>query len=160
MTRRAAPQLGVDRMVSISWSGEPAVKPPPIRGARQRAGLRAGPRSNTLTPAIKPAGNRVAGPLFLLPSNTVSTAIKKSCPGCRRGSDCGRQHSRARERARPTARRGQRPWHVQTLLGWEPGGLMSGRRWDAIVARGGKARSRSRRRTGVKPFSAGSPASA
>ena len=78
MTRRDAPQLGVDRMVSISWSGEPAVKPLPIRGAHQRAGLRAGSRSNTLTPAIKPTGNHVAGLLFLLPSNTVSTAIPGS----------------------------------------------------------------------------------
>ena len=49
-----------------------------------------------------------------------------------------------------TARRGRRPWHVQTLLGWEPGGLMSGRRWETIVARGGKARSRSRRCTGMR----------
>ena len=46
-----------------------------------------------------------------------------------------------------TARRGRRPWHVQTLLGWEPGGLMFGWRWETIVARGGKARSCSRRRT-------------
>ena len=44
-----------------------------------------------------------------------------------------------------TARRGRRPWHVQTLLGREPGGLMFGWRWETIVARGGKARSRSRR---------------
>jgi len=49
-----------------------------------------------------------------------------------------------------TARRGRRPWHVQTLLGWEPGGLMFGWRWETIVARGGKARSCSRRRTGMR----------
>lgn len=39
MTRRAAPQLGVDRMVSISWSGEPAVKPPAHQGRASARGL-------------------------------------------------------------------------------------------------------------------------
>ncbi len=42
---------------------------------------------------------------------------------------------------RPT-RRGQRPWHVRTLLVREPGDLGSGR--EAPPARIGKARSRSR----------------
>jgi len=41
-------------------------------------------------------------------------------------------------------RRGQRPWHVRTLLVREPGGLMSGRRGAAAAVRIGKARSRSR----------------
>ena len=45
--------------------------------------------------------------------------------------------------ARPT-RRGRRPWHVRTLLAREPGGLVSGQGWMTIMARGGKARSRSR----------------
>jgi hypothetical protein len=45
--------------------------------------------------------------------------------------------------ARP-ARRGLRPWHVQTLLVREPGDLMfDQRRWPSL-ARIGKARSRSR----------------
>ena len=39
MTRRAAPQLGVDRMVSIIWSGEPAVKPPAHQGCASARGL-------------------------------------------------------------------------------------------------------------------------
>lgn len=39
MTRRAASQLGVDRMVSISWSGEPAVKPPAHQGRASARGL-------------------------------------------------------------------------------------------------------------------------
>ena len=56
------------------------------------------------------------------------------------GKTDGRVNASAR-----SARRGRRPWHVQTLLGWEPGGLMFGRRWEPIAARDGKARSRSRR---------------
>jgi hypothetical protein len=39
MTGGAAPQLGVDRMVSISWSGEPAVKPPAHQGRASARGL-------------------------------------------------------------------------------------------------------------------------
>lgn len=39
MTRRAAPQLGVDRMASISWSGEPAVKPLAHQGRASARGL-------------------------------------------------------------------------------------------------------------------------
>jgi hypothetical protein len=39
---------------------------------------------------------------------------------------------------------GQRPWHVRTLLVWEPGGLTSGRSGSATAVRIGKARSRSR----------------
>ena len=43
MSRRAAPQLGVDRMVSISWSGEPAVKPPARQGRASARGLEGRP---------------------------------------------------------------------------------------------------------------------
>jgi hypothetical protein len=45
--------------------------------------------------------------------------------------------------ARPT-RRGRRPWHVQTLLAREPGGLASGQGGAPFLVRTGKARSRSR----------------
>ena len=37
--------------------------------------------------------------------------------GCRRRANCGRQHGRARVIASArTTRRGQRPWHMRTLL--------------------------------------------
>jgi hypothetical protein len=42
------------------------------------------------------------------------------------------------------AQRGRRPWHVQTLLVREPGDLMSGLGGSPLLARTGKARSRSR----------------
>ena len=42
------------------------------------------------------------------------------------------------------ARRGLRPWHVQTLLVREPGDLMSGQGGSPLLVRIGKARSRSR----------------
>jgi hypothetical protein len=42
------------------------------------------------------------------------------------------------------SRRGQRPWHVQTLLVREPGDPSFGHRPIAAVVRIGKARSRSR----------------
>lgn len=41
-------------------------------------------------------------------------------------------------------RRGLRPWHVRTLLGREPGDLVSDQWRVAALARTGKARSRSR----------------
>jgi hypothetical protein len=40
--------------------------------------------------------------------------------------------------------RGQRPWHVQTLLVREPGGLMRDRLYTCTSVRIGKARSCSR----------------
>ena len=43
-----------------------------------------------------------------------------------------------------TARRGRRPWHVRTLLVREPGGLVPDQRRCAVLARTGKAKSRSR----------------
>ena len=43
-----------------------------------------------------------------------------------------------------TARRGRRTWHVQKLLGREPGDPTSGQPRCAALARIGKARSRSR----------------
>jgi hypothetical protein len=45
----------------------------------------------------------------------------------------------------PMAQRGLRPWHVQTLLGREPGDLASDLSVQSRQARVGKARSRSRR---------------
>jgi hypothetical protein len=54
----------------------------------------------------------------------------------------GNMDGRASASAR-TARRGRRPWHVQTLLGREPGDLASGQRHPSLV-RSGKAMSRSR----------------
>jgi hypothetical protein len=50
---------------------------------------------------------------------------------------------KARYRERLKARRGRRPWHVQTLLGREPGDLAADQRRQPL-ARIGKARSRSR----------------
>jgi hypothetical protein len=45
----------------------------------------------------------------------------------------------------PSARRGRRPWHVQTLFAREPGGLAPDQQQRAVVSvRIGKARSRNR----------------
>ena len=41
-------------------------------------------------------------------------------------------------------RRGRRPWHVQTLLAREPGGLVSDQSGTPLLVRIGKARSQSR----------------
>jgi hypothetical protein len=64
--------------------------------------------------------------------------------GRRRVIRCGRQHVRRAIASARTAQRGQRPWHVQTLLVREPGDPSSGHRPMATVVRIGKARSRSR----------------
>ena len=64
--------------------------------------------------------------------------------GRRRVTHRGRQHVRRASASAWTAQRGQRPWHVQTLLVREPGDPMSGQRPIAAVVRIGKARSRSR----------------
>src|SRR5208282_1502219 len=76
--------------------------PQPVRGAHWRAGLRAASRSNTIMSAIKTVRVRVVGLIFLLPSNTVSTAIKLESFGCRRCRSHGRQHGRTRYCERPT----------------------------------------------------------
>jgi hypothetical protein len=56
------------------------------------------------------------------------------------GNTIGRVNASAR-----LARRGRRPWHVQTLFVREPGGLVSDRQWRAAApVRIGKVRSRSR----------------
>jgi hypothetical protein len=55
----------------------------------------------------------------------------------------GHMAGRALASARLT-RRGRRPWHVQTLLAREPGGLASGQDGSSAPVRTGKARSRSR----------------
>jgi hypothetical protein len=64
--------------------------------------------------------------------------------GRRRVTHRGRQHVRRVSASAWTAQRGQRPWHVQTLLVREPGDPSSGHRPIAAVVRIGKARSRSR----------------
>jgi hypothetical protein len=64
--------------------------------------------------------------------------------GRRRGTHRGRQHVRRAIASAWTAQRGQRTWHVQTLLVREPGDPSSGHRRIAAVVRIGKARSRSR----------------
>jgi hypothetical protein len=53
---------------------------------------------------------------------------KELHPGCRRRSYCGRQNERRRYASIRSIRRGQRPWHVQTLLVREPGDLWIGHR--------------------------------
>src|SRR5208282_5149714 len=75
--------------------------PQPVRGAHWRAGLRAASRSNTIMSAIKTVRVRVVGLIFLLPSNTVSTAIKNQL-GRRRRCHSGRQNGDARQRERMT----------------------------------------------------------
>jgi hypothetical protein len=64
--------------------------------------------------------------------------------GRRRVIRCGRQHVRRAIASAWTAQRGQRTWHVQTLLVREPGGPTFGHRPITAVVRIGKARSRSR----------------
>ena len=56
----------------------------------------------------------------------------------------GNMPERANASSRVT-RRGRRTWHARTLLVREPGGLRIGHRPPGRMARGGKARSRSRR---------------
>src|ERR687898_212495 len=70
------------------------------------------------------AGERIGQP---------SSRERKTGPGRRRRSHGGRQHGRARDASARPARRGQRPWHVRTLLVREPGDLVCGRRWDSTV---------------------------
>ena len=66
---------------------------------------------------------RGADAIALAEGNTVQSAIASSVP----------------------ALRGLRPWHVRTLLVWEPGDLWPDHRWQhQAVARIGKVRSRSR----------------
>ena len=55
----------------------------------------------------------------------------------------GNTDGRAIASARP-AQRGRRPWHVRTLLAREPGDLMLDQGGSPLLARTGKARSRSR----------------
>ena len=65
-----------------------------------------------------------------------------------RGADAvrraeGNTDGRAIASAR-TSRRGQRPWHVQTLSAWEPGDPRTDREVSIELVRIGKVRSRSR----------------
>ena len=55
----------------------------------------------------------------------------------------GNTNGRIKASAR-AARRGRRPWYVQTLLAREPGGLASDQSGTPLLVRIGKARSRSR----------------
>lgn len=52
----------------------------------------------------------------------------------------GNTDGRANASTHP-ARRGRRPWHVQTLFVWEPGGPASGQYRRSELVRIGKARS-------------------
>jgi hypothetical protein len=70
------------------------------------------------------AGEASAGERAGQPSSRESAIV----PGADAVSDAeGNTNGRASASARP-ARRGRRPWHVQTLLAREPGGLMSDQR--------------------------------
>lgn len=60
------------------------------------------------------AGDRTGQPL---------SRERKSYPGRRRSFVCGRQYGGARYASALSARRGQRTWHVRTLLAREPGDL-------------------------------------
>jgi hypothetical protein len=87
------------------------------------------------------AGERIGQPL----SSETSSISGADAFQIAEGDTFGRANPSAR-----TARRGRRPWHVRTLLAREPGGLVSDHWRDAPVVRGGKARSRRRRRTGAR----------
>jgi len=67
------------------------------------------------------AGERIGQPLSL------ENYINRDADA---GTHRGRQHGQVRQRERLPARRGQRPWHVRTLLGREPGGLARDRLWQ------------------------------
>ena len=67
-----------------------------------------------------------------------------SVPGADAVSRAEGNTFRTRHRKVRTARRGRRTWHVQKLLGREPGDPRSGQWRYAALARIGKARSRSR----------------
>jgi hypothetical protein len=79
-------------------------------------------------------GERIGQPL----SHESSVAPSADAVTKAEGNTAGRESASARP-----ARRGQRPWHVRTLLAREPGDPASGRRRCRSV-RIGKARSRSR----------------
>ena len=81
------------------------------------------------------AGDCIGQPLsresgFILGADAVQLA---------EGNTNGRVNASVR-----TPRRGRRPWHVQTLLAREPGGLASDKSGTPLLVRIGKARSRSR----------------
>jgi hypothetical protein len=65
-------------------------------------------------------------------------------PGADAVSSAEGNTSRTHHRKVRTARRGRRTWHVQKLLGREPGDPTSGQLRCAALARIGKARSRKR----------------
>ena len=81
------------------------------------------------------AGERIGQPLSRVSnSSRVADAVRRA-----EGNRTGRVNASAQ-----TTRRGQRPWHVRTLLAREPGDPTIDRRRCADPARIGKARSRSR----------------
>jgi len=81
------------------------------------------------------AGDSIGQPLS--PENYVHL-------GRRHVTHRGRLHVRRVIASAWTAQRGQRHWHVQTLLVREPGDPTTGHRRIAALVRIGKARSRSR----------------
>ena len=81
------------------------------------------------------AGERIGQPLSReRNSPRGADAVRRA-----EGNTDGRVNASAR-----TTRRGQRPWHVRTLLTREPGGPTFDHRPCADLVRIGKARSRSR----------------
>ena len=81
------------------------------------------------------AGERIGQPLSRVRySSRRADAVRRA-----EGNTVGREIASAM-----TLRRGQRPWHVRTLLVREPGDPTTDRRRRADPARIGKARSRSR----------------
>ena len=87
------------------------------------------------------AGERIGQPLSRETSSTSGVDAFQIAEG----DTFGRANASPR-----TARRGRRPWHVRTLFAREPGGLVSDHGRGAPLVRGGKARSRRRRRTGAR----------
>ena len=81
------------------------------------------------------AGERIGQPLSRVRnSSRGADAVRRA-----EGNKVGRAIASA-----TSARRGQRPWHVRTLLAREPGDPRPDRRLCADPVRIGKARSRSR----------------
>lgn len=81
------------------------------------------------------AGERIGQPLSRESNSPRGADVVRRAEG----NTDGRVSASAR-----TPRRGQRPWHVRTLLVREPGGLTRDRLPKTQAARIGKARSRSR----------------
>jgi hypothetical protein len=81
------------------------------------------------------AGDRIGQPL----SREIDVILGADAVPLTEGNMGGRVIASAR-----LAQRGRRPWHVRTLLVREPGDLMLDQGGSPLLARTGKARSRSR----------------